>query len=69
MLFQTRGREPMAREPDGALLITASGFFVATRKLPHIKETDLRTQDFKIEDLFLRDHYDFKTKIQKSELD
>ena len=40
MLFQTRGRESMAREPDVALLITASGSFVAKHKLPHIKEND-----------------------------
>ena len=45
-----------------ALLITASGFFVAKHKLPHIKEKDLRTQDFKSEDPFLRDHNGFKTK-------
>ena len=38
-------------------------------KLPHVKEKDLRTQDFKSEDPFLREHYDFKTKIQKSESD
>ena len=59
----------MAREPDMALLITTSGSFVAKQKLPHIKEKDLRTQDFKSEDHFLRDHYDFTTKIQKSESD
>ena len=64
-----RGRRPMAREPDVALLTTASGFFVAKHKLPHIKEKDLRTQDFKSEDPFLRDHYGFKTKIEKSESD
>ena len=64
-----RGREPMTREPDVALLITASGSFVAKHKLPHIKEKDLRTQDFKSEDPFLRDYYNFKTKIQQSELD
>ena len=42
----------MAREPDVALLITASGSFVAKHKLPHIKEKHLRIQDFKIEDPF-----------------
>ena len=63
------GREPMAREPDVALLITASGSFVATHKLRHIKEKDLRIQDFKSEDPFLRDHYGFKTKIKKPESD
>ena len=59
----------MAREPDVALLITAYGSLVAKYKLPHIKEKDLRTQDFKSEDPFLRDHYGFKTKIEKSESD
>ena len=58
----------MAREPDVALLITASGSFVAKYNLPHIKEKDLRTQDFKSEHLS-SDHYNFKTKIQKLELD
>ena len=38
-------------------------------KLPHVKEKNLRTGDFKNEDLFLREHYDFKTKIKKSESD
>ena len=46
----------MAREPDVALLIMASGSFVAKHKLQQIKE-DLRTQDFKNKDPFLRDHY------------
>ena len=59
----------MAREPDVALLITASGSFVAKHKLPLIKEKDLRTQDFKSKDPFLGDHYNFKTKIKKSESD
>ena len=36
-------------------------------KLPHIKEKDLRTQDFKSADPFLREHYDCKIKIKKSE--
>ena len=45
------------------------GWVVKACKLPHMKEKDLRTQDFKSEDSFLRDHYDFKTKIQKSESD
>ena len=57
----------MACEPDVALLITASGSFVNKHKLPHIKKKDLRTKYFKSEDLFLRDHYGFKTKIEKSE--
>ena len=65
----TRDREPMARKPDVALLITASSSFVAKHKLRHIKEKDQRTQDFKSEDPFLRDHYGFKTKIKKSESD
>ena len=56
----------MARESDVALLITASGSFIAKHKLPHIKEKDLRTQDFKSEGLFLRDYYGFKMKIEKS---
>ena len=69
MLSQTRGWEPMTREPDVALLIEASGSFVAKHKYPHIKQKDLCTQAFKSEDRLLRDHYDFKTKIQKSESD
>ena len=67
MLSQTRAGKPMVREPDVALLITVSGSFVAKHKLPHIKQKDLCTQDFKRDNSFLRDHYDFKTKIQKSE--
>ena len=59
----------MAREPDVALLITASGSFVTKHKLPHRKEKDLRTQDFKSEDPFLRGHYGFKTRIEKSNTD
>ena len=43
----------MAREPDVALLITASGSFVAEHKLPDIKRKRLRTQDFKSEDPFI----------------
>ena len=66
-LSQTRSRESMACKPDVALLITASGSFVAKHKLLHMKEKDLHTQDFKSEDPFLRDLYDSKTKIQKSE--
>ena len=58
MFSQTRGRKPMAREPDVALLMTASDSFVAKHKLPDIKEKDLRTQDFKSEDPFLKEHYD-----------
>ena len=69
MLSQTSGREPMAREPDVALLITASGSFVAKHKLPHIKEKDLCPQDFKSEDPLLRDHYIFDTKIEFLESD
>ena len=38
-------------------------------KLLHVKEKDLYIQDFKSEDPFLREHYDFKTKIKKSESD
>ena len=34
-----------------------------------LKAIDLRTQNFKSEDPFLRDHYGFKTKIEKSESD
>ena len=37
--------------------------------LTHVKEKDLRVQDFKSEYPFLREHYDFKTKIKKSESD
>ena len=44
----------MAREPDLALLITASGSFVAKHKLQHTKEKNLPTQNFKSEDRFLR---------------
>ena len=50
-----------------ALLITASGFFVAKHKLPHRKEKDLRTQDFKSEDHFLRDYNGFKTKKSRNQ--
>ena len=46
----------MAREPNVALSITASGAFVAKHKLPHIKEKNLHTQNFKSEDPFFRDH-------------
>ena len=67
-LTYIRGREPMARQPYVALLITASGSFVDKHKLAHIKK-NLRTRDFKSEDLFLRDHYVFKTKTEKSESD
>ena len=67
MLSQTRGWEPMAHKPDMASLITASGSFVAKHKLPHMKEKDLCTQDFKSKNPFLRNHYNFKMKIQKSE--
>ena len=38
-------------------------------KLPPVKEKDLRTQDFKSDDPFLREHYDCKTKIKKSKSD
>ena len=34
-----------------------------------LKEKDLRTQGFKREDPFLKNHYSFKTKIEKSESD
>ena len=54
VIIYIRGREPMAREPDVAHLITAPGSFVTKHKLPHIKEKDLRTQDFKSKDPFLR---------------
>ena len=49
----------MAREPD-------VGSFVDKHELAHIKK-HLFTQDFKSEDPLLRDHYVFKTKIEKSE--
>ena len=48
----------MTREPDMALLITASGSFVDKHNFAH-KKTDLRTQDFKSKDPSLRDHYGF----------
>ena len=38
-------------------------------KLLHVKEKKLRTQDFKSENPFLKEHYDFKTKIWKSNSD
>ena len=57
----------MAREANVALLITASSSFVAKHKLSH--EKDPFTQDFKSEGPFSRDHYRFKTKIEKSESD
>ena len=49
-----QAREPMDREPDVVLLVTASGSFADKQKLAHIKK-DLPTQDFKCEDPFLRD--------------
>ena len=58
----------MAREPDVALLITASGSFVAKHKLPHIKEKDLRTQDFKSEGLFLRPKFRNQSQIEGKDL-
>ena len=42
----------MARKPDVALLITASGSFDNEHKLEHIKK-HLRPQDFKTDGLFL----------------
>ena len=39
------------------------GMVAKTCKLPHVKEKELRTQNFKSENRFLREHYDFKTKI------
>ena len=39
------------------------GMIAKTCKLPHVKEKELRTKDFKNEILFLTEHYDFKTKI------
>ena len=45
------------------------GWVAKACKLPHVKEKDRRTQDFKREDPFLREHYDFKTKIKKSDSD
>ena len=39
------------------------GMVAKTCKLPHVKEKELRTQNFKSENSFLREHYDFKTKI------
>ena len=65
-MVYTRGQKPMARKPDVALLITTFGSFVDKDKLAHIKK-NLCTQDFKSEDPFLKDHYVFETKIEKSE--
>ena len=45
------------------------GWVATACKLLHVKEKNLRTRDFKNEDPFLREHYDFKTKIKKSESD
>ena len=45
------------------------GWVTKACKLPHLKEKDLRTQDFKSEEPFLRKHCDFKTKIKKSKSD
>ena len=45
-----------------AVLITPSGSFVDKHK-----KKDLRTQNFKSEHSFLRDHYVFEMKIEKSE--
>ena len=45
------------------------GWVAKACKLPHVKEKDLRTRDFKNQDPFLKEHYNFKTKIKKSESD
>ena len=45
------------------------GMVAKACKLPNVKEKELCTQDFKSETLFLREHYNFKMKIQKSESD
>ena len=39
------------------------GMVAKTCKLPHAKEKELRTQDFKSENPFLKEYYDFKMKI------
>ena len=58
----THGYDSRARR---ALLITAYGSFIDK----HNRKKDLRTQDFKTEDPFLRVYYVFTTKIEKSESD
>ena len=58
----------MGRDPNVGRQDYADGSRKACQ-LQHVKEKDLRTQDFKSENPYLREHYDFKTKIQKSEPD
>ena len=58
-LFSNYGSQPKCASPR------LCRWAVKACKLPR----DLRTQEFKSEDSFLRDHYDFKTKIQKSKSD
>ena len=43
-----------------------NGWVAKACKLPRVKEKDLRTQDFKSKDPFLREHYVFQPKIKKS---
>ena len=45
------------------------GWIEKACKLQHIKEKDMRIRAFKSDERFLREHYEFKTKIKKSELD
>ena len=61
--FSNHGSRPKCGSPK------LCGWVAKACKLPHEKEKDLGTQDFKSEDPFLRERYDFKTKIKKSESD
>ena len=61
--FSNHGSQPKCGSP------TLCGWVAKACKLPRVKEKNLRTEDFRSEKPSLRDHYDFKTKINKSESD
>ena len=61
--FSNHGSRPKCELPR------LRGWIAKACKLLHVKEKDLGTHDFKSEDPFLREHYDFKTEIKKSESD
>ena len=56
--FSNHGSRPKCESPR------LHGWVAKPCKLPHVKKKDLRTQHFKSKDSFLREHYDFKTKIK-----
>ena len=58
--FSNHGSRPKSGSPR------LRGWVAKPYQLPHVKEKDLRIQDCKSEDPYLKEHYDFKTKIQKS---